>query len=344
MTIIVRHLRRLSLIGGSLIVAALLFGLAGNAAAGSSDASGFLGVYLGDKVTIIVEKGEKSEDFEGVVIAGVVDDGPAEKAGMKKDDVILRFAGDDITSSDQLRKLIHKTKAGDKVDVVVHRDGGSEKLAVVMGERDDVQAFSWKDAGDHKINIRKFIGQASADRPWLGIEMQSLGDQLKDYFKIKGEGGILISEVVDDSPAKKAGLKAGDVILKIDDEEIIKQSDVIDVMDDHEIGDQITLNVLRDGKKKSMKATLAENPNKAEGFGYWFDDDDHSIMKLDGLEHIKSFKLYNDALELDEEELRELEEKLKDIEIDLDLDMDKLNEEMENMRKEIEILREEVKK
>lgn len=341
MTYITRHLRELRLIGGSLIILALVFGLHNTASAGKS---GFLGVYLGDKVTIIVEKGNKSEDFKGVSVEGIVDDSPASKAGMLKDDVILKFNGVAINSTDQLRELILDTSPGEKVEVVVHREGKQEKLKVVMGEQEGESFSGWIGDDGRLFNLQKYVTALSANRPWLGIEMQSLSDQLKEYFKVEGKGGILVAEVVEDSPAAKAGLKAGDVIVEMDDEAIAKQSDVIKVLEDHEIGDEITVNVLRDGKNKSVKATLAENPKKDEGIGYWINGDDNRILDLKNPKYLEGLKIYGDALKLDEEDLQDLEEQLKDMKLDFGGDMDKLNVEMDQLRKELEILREEVKK
>ena len=91
---------------------------------------------------------------------------------------------------------------------------------------------------------------------WLGIYLQPLTEQLRDYFRVKDGKGVLISEVVEDSPADEAGLKAGDVIIAVGDEDIEGQDDVVEAIREREEGEEVEIVVVRKGRKKTLTAEL----------------------------------------------------------------------------------------
>jgi S1-C subfamily serine protease len=300
------------------------------------DEHGFLGVYLADKAEIHIGKEGDTSAGAGAYIQGVVEDGPADEAGIKRGDVIVRFNGDAVEDSDDLRRLIGKTRPGDEVEVVVLRNGDEKTLTVKMGEQDETEEYwsLWKKYLPFMAPYgnRKRIRVVCDDRPWMGIEMQRLTDQLRDYFKVK-DGGVLISSVAEDSPAEKAGLQAGDVIVKIDGEEIENRRDIIEILEDKEVGDEITVSIIRDGKSKKKKVTLAENPQKDKVRCWTFGDNDEDI------------EIYCP------EDLRELpplpefnREFLKDLDVDVKVDVEDLKEELEQLKEELEVLKEKVEK
>jgi membrane-associated protease RseP (regulator of RpoE activity) len=104
---------------------------------------------------------------------------------------------------------------------------------------------------------------------FLGVQIQDLSEQLSDYFKVKNSNGVLVSEVVDDSPAEKAGLKAGDIIVKIDGADIKNAGDLTMTIRQYEPKTEVSVSVVRNGKKKQLKATLGESE---KGFAFKFGD------------------------------------------------------------------------
>ncbi len=333
-------LPRILMLGGAvIIIAAALLCVNQQAVAKSSD-HGFLGVYLNDDVKIIIKDGKKSEEKSGIYVT-IVDDGPADKAGLEDGDIIVEFKGVEVKTPKELRKQIHVTKPGDEVKVVVLREGDQKDFTVTMGEPEDLKIFSWTDDDDFFFAPKKMKCikvSDCCDRPWLGIEMQKLNPQLGKYFKVKDGEGVLISSVVEDSPAAKAGLKAGDVIVKLDDEKIKDGSDLIDVLEDKEAGDEVELAIVRKGKDKKFTATLDENPKKdCSGFtcgcGKYSPKHFKHFKGLKGLHHMRI---------LEDLDLDDLEESFKDIRIDIDVDFEDLKEEMEKLKQELEELKKEL--
>ena len=100
-----------------------------------------------------------------------------------------------------------------------------------------------------------FMGEGSPRR--LGIEYQEVGDQLAQYFKLGAERGVLVSRVDEDGPAAKAGVKAGDVILKLHGKTVRDASDLQEALNAAGAGAEVQLSVQRDGRPLDLKVKLA---------------------------------------------------------------------------------------
>ncbi len=192
----------------------------------------------------------------------------------------------------------------------------------------DKMTWHMKDKGDikkhkiikkHKMMGKSFLSDEKAG--FLGVQIQDLSEQLSDHFKVKDGNGVLVSEVVKDSPAGKAGLKAGDIITKVDDEDIENAGDLTTTIRGYEPETKVTISVIRDGKKKKLKATLGEaEQDYLYNFGNLKDlkhiGDKHEMflkMHPEGLEDFEFPELHFDKEELQEqmEEMREQMEELK---------------------------------
>jgi serine protease Do len=92
----------------------------------------------------------------------------------------------------------------------------------------------------------------------LGLEYIEMGEQLAAAFKLAGKGGVLVTSVDADGPAAKAGVKAGDVILKFDAKAIADADDLRDAVAAAEGGKEVALSVQREGRSLELKATLAK--------------------------------------------------------------------------------------
>ena len=324
------------MLGGLLLIAAVALIFLNQPASAKTSERAFLGVYLGNLDDDLRES-LNYKGSGGAFIDDVVDDGPAEEAGIEEGDIVIKFNGMNVEDESQLRQLIHKAKPGDEVSVTVFREGKELEFTVKLGEGDDEFLLSWYDKGKHPKRPMRVMYKtrcSCADRAWLGVEMQKLTEQLGEYFKVKGGEGVLISSVIEDSPAEKAGLKAGDVIVKIDDEEIEDGSDLIEYLGDKEEGDEVTVNVVRKGKTKEIKVTLGECPKERC----------HHCYGKDYGRHFDKFKVLKDLEicipDIDREELLK---DFEDIHIDLDEPIEELREQMEELRKELDELKEKVK-
>ncbi|MBU2501669.1 PDZ domain-containing protein [bacterium] len=331
-----------------LILLSLTLLLAGPALA--KDGQGYLGVSLQD-LTPSMAKALQLGDRQGVLVNRVMDDSPAEEAGLEDGDVILEFAGRAIEDNGDLTKAVRKTDPGEKVDVLVLRDGKEKTLAVTMGEHEgstwfqmDGKEFDLKGLEDLKglKGFHMFSGDAE-DRGFLGIHMEDLSPQLGDYFGVKDGEGVLLTEVVAESPAEKAGLKAGDVIVKIGDERIASTSDLHEAMAGTEPDQELEVAVKREGKDKSFKVTLGEAPESefVRGPGHAFFEGKN--LHLTG----PRMKMMLDGEDGDQMIIRRAR---PDREIEIERlappseDLDQVRKELEQLRQELKELRQELKK
>ena len=218
-------------------------------------------------------------EVRGVGVTEVSKDSPAEKAGLRKDDVILRFDGESVTSVQKLTRLVNEHAPDQTVRITVSRAGAEQELSATLekhklettfgstfprvlrrGNNDDsVRVFpngNWPPSilgGD-----TPFVWSLGANRR-IGVSTQTLSKQLADYFGVK-DGGALITSVSDNSPAAKAGLKAGDVITAIDGEKVTAPGDITKGLNKKETGD-VTLTVIRDHNTRMVTLTPEKNPD-----------------------------------------------------------------------------------
>lgn len=95
---------------------------------------------------------------------------------------------------------------------------------------------------------------------WLGVIIQDINSDLAGYFKLEDNYGVLISRVLEKSPAEKAGLKPGDIIVSVDNEKVKNTQDLIRVVSKKDVGNKATLGVIRDGKIYSVRVEIGERP------------------------------------------------------------------------------------
>lgn len=245
----------------------------------------YLGVFV-EEVTAdrLKELGLSQE--RGAVIMKVVKDSPAEKAGLKENDVIVSFNGRPVDSVREFERLLGDTPAGRNVAIEVLRNGNSQTVSAVVSKRDNLGwAKSYMDDAGRLSqqwqNLRKFTpppgdfaplyssldGNFDANtfqlmRPRLGISAEPITDQLAGFFGVKEGHGVLVSEVTEGSPAAKAGLKAGDVIVAIDDGRIENVSDLRSELSKKQEG-AVIFKVVRNHQETSVTVNLEKvNPNR----------------------------------------------------------------------------------
>jgi serine protease Do len=204
----------------------------------------------------------------GALVQRVEEDSPAAKAGIEKNDVILEFAGEKVRSAAQLQRLVRETPPGRNVTLVVSRAGqtrtvslklekqeGGFALAGPMPEMPSVLATPVLPNFEFKLPERDFVWFQGGAR--LGISGDELTSQLAEYFGVKQGKGVLVREVVVGSAADKAGLKAGDVIVRVDDEEVSSVSNLRRALgQDRDEKRTVKLTIVRDRKEMTLTAEL----------------------------------------------------------------------------------------
>src|SRR5438132_806180 len=174
---------------------------------------GWLGVKI-QQVTDEIAESLNIKPARGALVAGVDDKGPAKPAGIEPGDVIIKFDGKDIKEMRDLPKIVGDTPVGKDVPVVVVRKGKEETKTVRLGRLEDTpqQASVKTDApAEEKSVVQKA----------LGLNLAGMSEDLRKKFKIKdGVKGVVITGVDANSAAQEKRLNAGDVIVKVSDEEV----------------------------------------------------------------------------------------------------------------------------
>lgn len=223
-------------------------------------------------------------DERGALVKEVEEGSPAEKAGLKNGDLILRYQGENVLSAAQLARLVRETPPGRKVSLEVSRKGAIEKLTATLAERqgrvqvgDNSFEFEMPElpeippvppapgrAWDREHGRSFFFHDFFGDRPArLGIRYQELGDQLAKHFKVE-EGAVLVTSVDEEGPAAKAGVKAGDVIVEVDGKPIKDGSAFREQVAHLEPGAEARLTVKREGRSLDLRLTVGGKKTRRE--------------------------------------------------------------------------------
>ncbi len=239
----------------------------------------WLGVELQD-VDAEMAKALDLSDGEGALVNRVVADSPAAEAGLQDGDVIVSFDGDRVRDAGELTDAVRAARPGDRAPVVVIRDGAKKTIKVELGSRKaplgrlapDLKALQEK-MGDRMLYLHQEKGDGEAPMMWtmadepsayIGIQMGELTEQLGRFFGAPDGEGVLVNEVVDDSPAARAGIEAGDVILRADDRPLGGPDDLRKALRKAEPGDRLDLTILRDHAERTLEVTLGEPPSDGQ--------------------------------------------------------------------------------
>ena len=212
--------------------------------------TGYLGVSV-EPLSRSLKKDLKADN--GVVITDIEVDSPADKYGLTEDDVIQKVNDIMIRRPSTLTRIIRKMAPGEDAKIVVIRDGKEKTLNVVIGRLKKSQGLSAFAFGRDAYALKAFGGRA-----FLGIQLFELNDELAQYFGVKPDDGVLILEVEEDSPAEKAGIKAGDVITKIDKEAVSEPAAIHEIISELDEDDEIEIEIIHKNSKKTMKVKLEE--------------------------------------------------------------------------------------
>lgn len=241
-------------------------------ASSDEDGSGWLGVEIGE-VTAEKAKDLKLAAQRGVVVMDVEPDGPAAKAGLKENDVITQYDGQIVEGTVQFRRLVRETPTGRTMPLVISRNGATQNVSVELGERsaffekrlkgkmrdfDNAFAFSMPNQ-DFTVAIPPIDSRT----PALGINAEDLSGQLGTYFGAPDGTGILIREVRSGTAAAKAGLQAGDVIVKVDGKPVRTLTDLRVVLRDKSDQKTVALGIIRKAAELSVTVGI-ERPQPAE--------------------------------------------------------------------------------
>jgi len=271
------------------LVVGLGFSLVGSAyashgASGMSSRStpGYLGVEMrdvsGDQVGAL-----KLKEARGAEVVNVDHDGPACKAGLQVHDVILQLNGQVVDGIDQIRRMLREMPAGRTVSLVISRDGQQQTISTQMANRDMVERQAWEQrykvpdpssassssnsthgsgflssstAGVVTKGYRNLMGTMTmiVSSSFTGAKLEVMGPQLAEFFGAQGSAGLLVRSVDANSPAATAGMRAGDVVIKVNSVSIASGSDWTKAIHENK-GKPVPVVVLRDKKEQTLTLT-----------------------------------------------------------------------------------------
>lgn len=225
--------------------------------------------YMGVEVKEVTRENYSKmglSEVRGVGLVRVLRGSPAETAGLKVGDVIIGFNGHILTSRRQFTRLISEVAPDHKANLTVLRGGNEMAVPITIGKRPAPQLFEGNSEppkmdlpkGENpkvqKVTIpdgkgkRQEIWQFSSRRS-IGVGVAPLTKQLAGYFGIKDGKGLLVNRVGKGGPADKAGIRAGDVIVKVDNRKVRANSDLIRGIYEKKEG-EIKLTIIRKKKRR----------------------------------------------------------------------------------------------
>jgi len=257
-------------------------------------------VYLGVTGMTLTPKIAEAMDLseqEGVLVVEVVEDSPADKAGLRGSartldldgeqvriggDVIIAVDGEPVTSIEELIEAVQAREAGDEIELTLLRDGAEETVTAELAIRPETaprEQPSRPQATPEEPQSRETPEARTAPtggEAWLGVNGVSITAEMAKMVGLGDQGGILILSVAEDSPAAEAGLKAAglglgrgrgrmfdaDIIVAADGKKVATMDELADAVQSKEPGDKLTLTVLRDGKEKEVAVTLSGQPQE----------------------------------------------------------------------------------
>jgi serine protease Do len=211
------------------------------------------GSYLGigiQEITAERAKALKLRDDAGVEITRVGTDSPADKAGLKAGDVVLQYNGVKVEGLEQFSRLVRETPVGREVKLDLFRNGAPQTVTAKIGQHPagfpDGFSFRMPDVPRAFPGVRSLM---------LGVEAESIDGQLAQYFGVNE--GVLVRSVMKSSTAEKAGIKAGDVILRVDEMKVASPAEIsIRLRAVH--GKSVPVVLMRDRKEMTLTVEVPE--------------------------------------------------------------------------------------
>ncbi len=202
---------------------------------------GWLGVRI-QTVSDEIAENLGLDGAKGALVTSVAEKGPAEKAGIEKGDVILKFNGKDVSEMRKLPRIVAETKVGKSAPVEVWRKGKVKKLSVKVGELEVAEK-------DGKVETPKVTHTSSSVKE-LGMSLGSLNEDTRARFNLPEEAaGVVILDVDGDGPAAQKGIRAGELIVEVSQKEVTNPQDVRKAVKKALDDDQKSLLLLVDGQE-----------------------------------------------------------------------------------------------
>lgn len=228
-------------------------------------------------------------EVRGVAVEKVLEGSPAQASGLRNGDVIVRFNGEEVTSSRKLTRLVGEVAPDHAAKLTVLRGGSEREITVTVGKRPTPKfatsdfSFNFPDGLD-KLEIPQmppmadapgvrgvppprgpgeFLFRFGGSGRRIGVGITPLTEQLAEHFGVVA--GVMINDVRADSPAAKAGMKAGDIIVEADAKEVKNEGDLVRAIAEKKEGD-VLLTVVHDRNRQTISVTPEESKDEIQRF------------------------------------------------------------------------------
>ena len=198
---------------------------------GKEIAYGWIGVS-------VQEIDEKLADYfslparTGVLVAQVIKDGPAQKAGLREGDVILSVAGKEVKNASSLVKIVGSCPVGKKTPLTILRDGKKSEIAVMVTKRPRFDQFGRmieEDEVPQEAPQEEQVPSVIKESQWRGLTAGNITPQITQQLKLESGEGVVVTEIKNNTPAEEAGLRPGDIIISINQKSIKNARDFAQV-------------------------------------------------------------------------------------------------------------------
>lgn len=224
----------------------------------------FLGVAI-QEIDSDRAKELKLPEESGVEVTRIAPDSPAEKAGLKTGDVLTQYNGQRVEGMDQFSRMVRETPAGRDVKIGIVRNGAPQAITVRIVARPAIAGQLIPSPVQQPLEFR-FPDMPQSRMTWrstmLGIDAEALDGQLAEFFGVKE--GVLVRAVNKGSAADKAGIRAGDVIVRVDDAKVATPADIsahLRVLR----GRPVSVVVVRDRKEINVMLSAIHRPERSIG-------------------------------------------------------------------------------
>ena len=201
----------------------------------------------------------KLKEAYGVEITRVEDGSPAEKAGLKSGDVVLEYNGQRVEGMEQFGRLVRETPPGREAKLLISRNGATQTVVATLQTRKLKNISTVMPNFDMPEMRMPDMPQIFTTwrSPVLGVEAESLGSQLAAYFGVKE--GVLVRSVAPDTAAEKAGIKAGDVIIKVDGSSVTTPNELVSAVHAAASRKSFPVDLVRDRHETSVTVSIEDH-------------------------------------------------------------------------------------
>ena len=328
-------MKRIFIIG---LAVALVVAAVFSVALAKRGAQAWLGVYTQEVDRDLAREFDLPVEY-GAIINEVVEESPAEKAGLREDDIIIAINGDKIRDDDDLLDFIEASQPDSNITITVMRGEEKKDLVVKLdSKRRYRQSLDYYFDRDERWRAPRvppvpdvpglpgFYYDFDTDaRGYIGVGLVEVSEEVTAALGA-GDHGVLIDGVEKSSPADKAGLKAGDIVVAIDGEKVFDAADVSKIIGGFSEGDSVQVEVVRE--RSPLKVAVEVGQEDEYGYG------GHRILRAPDLPRLdldapRTRGLYRS---LDSDDYREATEEYR-------REMEKLSRELDQLRKELEELK-----